>query len=47
MEPNLNQEIYGMPEYLCAISSALLNKSATLLRRKYYINDSHAVSSCI
>lgn len=32
MEPDLNQEIYGLTEYL----------SATLFRRKYYINGSHA-----
>lgn len=42
MEPDLNQEIYGLPEYLSAIPSALLNESATLFRRKYYINGSHA-----
>lgn len=42
MEPDLNQEIYGLPEYLSAILSALLNESATLFRRKYYINGSHA-----
>lgn len=42
IEPNLNQEIYGLPEYLSAIPSALLNESATLFRRKYYINDSNA-----
>lgn len=42
MEPDLSQEIYGLPEYLSAIPSALLNESATLFRRKYYINGSHA-----
>ena len=42
MEPDLNQEIYGLPEYLSAMPSALLNDSATLFRRKYYINGSHA-----
>lgn len=31
-----------MPEYLSAIPSALLNESATLFRRKYYLNGSHA-----
>ncbi len=31
-----------MPGYLSAIPSALLNESATLFRRKYYINGSHA-----
>lgn len=42
MEPDINQEIYGLPGYLSAIPSALLNESATLFRRKYYINGSHA-----
>ncbi|QOL13282.1 phage portal protein [Dickeya dianthicola] len=42
MEPDLGQEIYGLPEYLSAIPSALLNESATLFRRKYYLNGSHA-----
>ena len=42
MEPDVNQELYGMPEYLSAIPSALLNESATLFRRKYYQNGSHA-----
>lgn len=41
-EPDLNQELYGLPEYLAAIPSALLNESATLFRRKYYLNGSHA-----
>lgn len=35
MEPDLNQEIYGLPEYLSSIPSTLLNESATLFRRKY------------
>jgi PBSX family phage portal protein len=42
MKPDLNQEIYGIPEYLSAIASSLLNESATLFRRKYYLNGSHA-----
>lgn len=42
MEPDLKQEIYGLPEYLSAIPSTLLNESATLFRRKYYLNGSHA-----
>lgn len=42
MEPDVNQEIYGLPEYLSTIPYALLNESATLFRRKYYINGSHA-----
>ena len=42
MEPDINQEIYGLPGYLSAIPSALLNESATLFRRKYYENGAHA-----
>ena len=42
MEPDINQEIYGVPEYLSALNSAWLNESATLYRRKYYQNGAHA-----
>jgi PBSX family phage portal protein len=42
MEPDVNQEIYGMPEYLASLQSAWLNESATLFRRRYYANGSHA-----
>ena len=41
-EADINQEIYGLPEWLAALQSALLNESATLFRRKYYNNGSHA-----
>lgn len=41
-EADINQEIYGMPGWLAAMQSALLNESATLFRRKYYNNGSHA-----
>lgn len=41
-EADINQEIYGLPEYLAALNSAWLNESATLFRRKYYLNGSHA-----
>lgn len=41
-EPDINQEVYGLPEYLGTLQSALLNESATLFRRKYYNNGSHA-----
>lgn len=40
--PDVNQEIYGLPEYLSALQSALLNESATLFRRRYFLNGSHA-----
>lgn len=39
---DLDQEIYGSPEYISALQSAWLNESATLFRRKYYNNGSHA-----
>lgn len=41
-QPDVNQEIYGLPEYLSALQSALLNEAATLFRRRYYLNGSHA-----
>jgi PBSX family phage portal protein len=41
-EADIDQEIYGLPEWLSATQSALLNESATLFRRKYYNNGSHA-----
>lgn len=43
-QPELNQEIYGLPEYVSALNSSLLNEAATLFRRKYYQNGSHAGS---
>jgi len=42
MAPDINQEIYGVPEYLSALQSALLNENATLFRRRYFENGSHA-----
>jgi len=42
MDSDINQEIYGLPEYLSALHSAWLNEAATLFRRKYYQNGSHA-----
>lgn len=41
-EADPDQEIYGLPEWMSAVQSALLNESATLFRRKYYNNGSHA-----
>lgn len=41
-ESDLNQEIYGLPEYLSALNSTLLNESAMLFRRRYYKSGSHA-----
>ncbi len=42
LEPDLHQEIYGVPEWLASMHSALLNESATLFRRRYFQNGSHA-----
>ena len=42
IEPDPLQEIYGMPEYLSALQSGLLNENATLFRRRYYLNGMHA-----
>ncbi|SOB60547.1 Phage portal protein, PBSX family [Pseudodesulfovibrio profundus] len=38
---DVNQEIYGLPGYLGAIQSMLLNEDATLFRRRYYKNGAH------
>ncbi|CAE6841448.1 hypothetical protein R69746_06942 [Paraburkholderia aspalathi] len=42
IEPDVNQEVYGLPEYLGALHAAWLNESSTLFRRRYYENGSHA-----
>ncbi len=39
---DLDQEIYGVPDYLSSVNSILLNEAATLFRRKYYKNGAHA-----
>lgn len=39
---DIHQEIYGVPEYLGCMQAAWLNESATLFRRRYYNNGSHA-----
>lgn len=42
MQPNLRQEVYGVPYYLAAMDSIELNSSATRFRVRYYKNGSHA-----
>lgn len=42
LEADINQEVYGLPEYLATLQAAWLNESATLFRRRYYNNGSHA-----
>lgn len=41
-QPDVAQEIYGVPEWLSALQAGLLNENATLFRRRYYINGAHA-----
>ncbi len=41
-EPDITQEIYGIPNYLSSINAILLNEAATLFRRRYYKNGAHA-----
>lgn len=41
-QPDVAQEVYGMPEWLAALQSGLLSENATLFRRRYYINGAHA-----
>ncbi|MBD2806424.1 phage portal protein [Xenorhabdus sp. ZM] len=42
MNPDIHQEVYGLPEYLAGLLSANLNRSATAFRMNYYNNGSHA-----
>lgn len=42
LNPDINQEIYGMPEYIGALLSASLSHSADKFRTMYYNNGSHA-----
>lgn len=42
LEPDPLQEIYGLPDYLSALQSGLLNENATIFRRRYYLNGAHA-----
>jgi|TARA_A100001518_G_scaffold810_1_gene636 PBSX family phage portal protein len=42
LEPDVDQGIYGVPDYIGSLQSAWLNESATLFRRRYYLNGSHA-----
>lgn len=42
MDYDVEQDIYGVPDYLGGLHSLLLNESATLFRRRYYNNGAHA-----
>jgi capsid portal protein len=37
-----SRAVRSLPEWITSLQSALLNESATLFRRKYYNNGSHA-----
>ncbi|MCA1199121.1 phage portal protein [Sphingomonas sp. R647] len=41
-EHHPSQEIYGVPYYMGGLQSTFLNESATIFRRRYYDNGSHA-----
>lgn len=41
-ETDVEQEVYGLPQWLSALQSGLLNENATLFRRRYYLNGAHA-----
>lgn len=41
-EDDVKQDVYGVPEYFGGLQSVLLSEDATLFRRKYYKNGSHA-----
>ncbi|MEC4022548.1 MULTISPECIES: phage portal protein [Pseudomonas putida group] len=38
---DVQQNIYGIPDYLGGLQALLLNESATLFRRRYYNNGAH------
>src|SRR3546814_9666254 len=42
LQPDVLQEVYGVPEWLAALQAGLLNENATLFRRRYYLNGAHA-----
>lgn len=39
---DVQQNIYGVPDYLGGLQALLLNEAATLFRRRYYANGAHA-----
>ncbi|HEX8402215.1 MAG TPA: phage portal protein [Allosphingosinicella sp.] len=42
LQEHPSQEIYGIPEFYHALQAALMGEAATLFRRRYYLNGSHA-----
>ncbi|MCG6408179.1 phage portal protein, partial [Vibrio fluvialis] len=41
-EYDVAQELYGLPQHVSGLTSIWLNDDATLFRRQYYRNGSHA-----
>lgn len=41
MDYDTGQQFYGVPEWLCAMQSILLNEDSTLFRRRYFANGCH------
>ncbi|WP_277759555.1 phage portal protein [Pseudomonas sp. A34-9] len=42
MNYDVEQDVYGIPDYLGGMQALLLNEAATLFRRRYYSNGAHA-----
>ncbi|WP_273822714.1 phage portal protein [Pseudomonas asplenii] len=42
LDYDVEQNIYGIPDYLGGMQALLLNEAATLFRRRYYSNGAHA-----
>lgn len=42
LDYDVEQNIYGVPDYLGGLQALLLNEAATLFRRRYYANGAHA-----
>lgn len=42
LDYDVEQNIYGVPDYLGGMQALLLNEAATLFRRRYYSNGAHA-----
>lgn len=39
--PDPQQQVYGLPDYLGGVNSAMLNSESTMFRRRYYNNGAH------
>lgn len=39
--PDTQQRVYGYPDYMGGVNSAMLNSEATMFRRRYYSNGAH------